>query len=121
MDGDPATTWTTDGYNSAAFGNLKDGVGFVVALPPGTRVAGVRLEGVIAGTRLQLRTAAQAPSQVEDTVVAAETSAGTSAVELILPQPQEGGILVVWFVADLPRDGGRHRAAVGELALLPAG
>ena len=121
VDGDPATMWTTDGYNSAAFGNLKDGVGLVVALPPATRVAGLRLEGVTVGTRLQLRTAAQTPSQVEDTIVAAETSAGTSAVELILPVPQEGGVLLVWISGDLPREGGLHRAAVGELSLLPAG
>ena len=32
IDGDPATTWSTDRYNTRAFGGLKDGVGIVVQL-----------------------------------------------------------------------------------------
>ena len=32
-DGDPGTSWTSDTYNSAAFGGLKDGVGLRLVGP----------------------------------------------------------------------------------------
>lgn len=32
VDGDPATSWLSEGYNNRSFGNLKDGVGVVIVL-----------------------------------------------------------------------------------------
>ena len=57
VDGDPATAWTTERYSSAAFGNLKDGVGVLLDLGRPVPIAEVRLLGLGPGQSLQLRVA----------------------------------------------------------------
>ena len=47
-DGDPATAWTTEGYASRDFGNLKDGVGVIL-----------RFDGPVDGGRLSVASANQ--------------------------------------------------------------
>lgn len=43
-DGDAATAWTTERYNSAAFGQLKDGVGIVLPLAASTSLGALEVD-----------------------------------------------------------------------------
>jgi putative peptidoglycan lipid II flippase len=118
VDGDPQTRWTTEGYDTAAFGNLKDGVGIVVDLGAPTAVSEVRLFGMNAGQDVQLRVADQQPTALDQTTVAAEVAdAGTEAA-LTPAEPVTTRYLVVWLTGELPADGGRFRGALGEVQVL---
>lgn len=118
-DGDPATAWTTEGYDTAAFGNLKPGVGILVDLGQPVAVAEVRLDGMAAGQDLQLRTAESRPTGIDATTeVAAVTDAGAAA-SLTPPEPITTRWLVVWLTGELPAGDGRFRGQVGELEVVP--
>jgi serine/threonine protein kinase len=55
FDGDPATFWETEGYNSADHGGAKDGVGIVFDLGSVVRVSEVRLRTAHPGWEFELR------------------------------------------------------------------
>ncbi|QNE76217.1 serine/threonine protein kinase [Streptomyces finlayi] len=55
-DGDPSTFWHTDGYATAAFGNLKDGVGVVLDLGKVQQVGAVDVSFLGGTTSVELRT-----------------------------------------------------------------
>lgn len=115
FDGDPATQWTTVGYNSAAFGNLKTGVGVVVDLGAEVALAEVRLLGLAPGQSIEVRSAAQAPTTIADTTVVASGTALGAEVALQPDAATTTRFLVIWLVPDLPADGGRFRGAIGEV------
>lgn len=54
FDGDPATSWLTDIYTTAEFGNLKTGVGLIFDLGAPRTVREVRLELPLAGLRVEV-------------------------------------------------------------------
>ena len=114
LDGDPATAWRSEGYDSAAFGNLKDGVGVVVELSGPTALSAVRVLGL--GAPAEIRVAGTSPSSLEDTTLVATVDAGDHEVDL--GEAGEVGAVVVWVTGPLPTDGGRHRASVGEVQLV---
>jgi eukaryotic-like serine/threonine-protein kinase len=120
LDGDPATAWTTERYDTAAFGGLKPGVGVVLDLGEAVRVAEVRLLGLAPGQDLELRVADAAPADLAATrVVARADDAGADAV--LAPQaPVEATHLVVWLIGELPPGGGGFRGQVGEVQVVPA-
>jgi hypothetical protein len=121
VDGDPTTAWTTVGYNSAQFGNLKPGVGVVVDLGEAVQVGEVRLLGMAEGQSVEIRSAPAAPVDLDATPVIATGQDLGSDAALRPGQPTTTRYLVVWLVPDLPPDGGRFRGVIGEVQVLPAG
>jgi eukaryotic-like serine/threonine-protein kinase len=120
-DGDPDTEgWTTQRYNSADLGGLKDGVGLVLDLGQAREVSRVELELGIPGATLELYALDEAPGGDQDAwgdVVGSLDEAPSSAV-VELDGPVEARYWLVWFTS-LPADGGRHRVTVDEVRLLP--
>ncbi|WP_108668057.1 protein kinase domain-containing protein [Euzebya rosea] len=114
LDGDPATTWRTEGYNSASFGNLKSGVGVTLQLAEPTDLSAVRLFGVTPGITAEVRVSADRPSSLEDTTLVG-TADGGGDVEVTLEGAEGVGWVTIWIVPPLPSDGGRHRAEIGEV------
>ena len=118
IDGDPATAWRSEGYNSATFGNLKDGVGALLELAGEEGPAAVRLSGLPAGQRVELRVSVTRPAVITDTTLAGTAEGGEEVVEVALDDAARARWLTVWVVAPLPADGGRFRASIGEVQLV---
>lgn len=120
IDGDPNTAWRTEGYDTAAFGNLKEGVGLIVDLGETQPLHSVQLDTPTPGFSYELRVAdAGPPSQPSDwdTVVRVAAAQGSNRSTL---DGVAARYVLVWVTGDLPPDGGRHRAAVSELTVFGA-
>ena len=119
VDTDPATVWTTSGYQSAEFGNLKDGVGFVIDLGQPQSVEAVHLTLGTPGVALSLYTSDTEPADRPEGAVAQVTAAQTAnetRAELRPQEPVEARYVVVWVDPPLPRDATSSRPFRASLA-----
>lgn len=112
-DGNPDTTWTTEGYGSEAFGGVKQGVGITVDLGQSQSISSVTL---------QLPTSAQATVFAGEQPANSGTEVGrtqgrTGEVELQPSSAVNGRYVTVWFTSLTPSDDGRYRAALGEITV----
>jgi len=114
FDGNPATAWRTERYDSATLGNLKSGVGLVIDLGRSVAVREVRVALLEEGATVQLR-AADAPGQIADSYrVVAEAANGTQTVVLTPRRGTQAQYWLLW-ITRLPRSEGGFRAQVGEV------
>jgi hypothetical protein len=115
FDGNPATTWTTELYRTAQFGNLKKGVGLLLDLGQPTSVHQVTLDLTDGPVDVTVY-AATSPSLAGAAVIGT-ASAATGRVELkattAMPESQ---FIIVWFTSLAPH-GGQFGASVAEIAL----
>ena len=115
-DGNPATAWTSEGYNSTDFGGLaKKGLGVILDLGQPTSVNHVTIDLGIGPVDLTVYAATGA--RLEGATVIGTASAASGRIKLdatsVMPQAQ---YLIVWFTKLAP-DGGRFRASISEIAL----
>lgn len=113
MDGDPATTWGSSRYKTAAFGNLKKGVGLVIKLEQPSTVKKVTVTAEGEGGAIEIRTATGATLDGSQ-VVASGPAGGT--LEKTLEPSAQTEYLIVWFT-ELPRVDGQYRAVVAEVGV----
>jgi eukaryotic-like serine/threonine-protein kinase len=119
-DGNPDTTWQTQRYNSASFGNLKPGVGLYLDLGEPSAVREVELSLAPEGADVEIYAGEAAPSgggdfdpaQWGEQVGAAGGAASSTVVEL--DEAVEQQVWLIWFTS-LPADGGGHRVSVSEI------
>ncbi len=112
IDGDPATVWQTQRYNSQAFGGLKPGLGLAFDLGEPREVQSVRVVAPGSGGSYEVRTAAN-PSFEGSTVVATGQT-GPGPVDLAPEVPVTTQFVIVWFTT-LPTNDGEARGVVGEV------
>ena len=118
-DGDPTTSWESEGYSSRAFGGLKEGVGVVVTLAERSRVEALEVDAATVGWAASVHVADEVPGDLagwgEPVATAQDVDGGTS-FDL---GGAEGRHVLLWF-SDLG-DGsvGRgFRMQVAELRLV---
>ncbi|MGN5632073.1 serine/threonine protein kinase [Streptomyces sp. AC154] len=113
-DGDPNTYWHTDGYYSANFGNLKEGVGVVLDLGKVQRVRTVDVTFLGGTTSAELRTSsdATAPTMPNNFTKVAEGS-GTN-VSLKPGESVQARYLLVWLTK-LPASEGTFRGKISDI------
>jgi hypothetical protein len=120
LDGNPSTTWGTDHYNSAQFGQLKPGLGVWLDLGGTHDVTSVMIQSPLSGWTFELRSG---PSPDGATTVLeasdGETSftadpSNTTSVELGSPVRTDG--ILIW-ITKLAQDGGRFAAQIGEVSV----
>ncbi len=119
VDGDPATAWSTSGYNDQLGPppGLKTGVGLVVDLGAERTVASVALRFVGQPTTVSLYLLPRPPTSQESLEPVATGTADTTTLTLTPDDAAAGRYLVVWLTA-LPRDGdGRYRGQVAEVVV----
>jgi serine/threonine-protein kinase len=117
VDGDPNTVWSTESYETADFGGLKDGVGVLVDLGVPTRVDAVELTVPADGLNVELRAADAPPSNVAGTTQVADTREGGSpTIELRPGDPVETRYLLLWITAPLPDMSGTVRPYRAQIA-----
>ena len=114
IDGDPQTTWRSQGYRSPEFGGLKHGLGLYLHLDQGTVTSvSVALEG--SGGTVELRTVTG--PQLDGSAVVATGSVSGGRVVLTPGHPLAADRLLVWFTG-LPQLGsGEYRLVVSEITV----
>ncbi|WP_336921462.1 discoidin domain-containing protein, partial [Aquipuribacter sp. SD81] len=112
IDGDPSSAWTTQRYNSQAFGGLKDGLGLAFDLGEPRLVSGVSVVAPGSDGALEVRTAPDASYDGSEVVGTLGTGGGEQVVEL--DEPVEAQFVVLWFTS-LPENEGDWRALVSEV------
>ncbi len=114
VDGDPATTWSSDRYNlRPVFGNLKDGVGVILVLDRSARLEQMRVRSPSRAWAAQLYVADEPAATLPgwgQPVASASAVQGDLEVDL---DGTSGGAVLVWFT-DPGRTG---QVVVGELEL----
>lgn len=114
-DGNLATSWRSEIYQTAQFGNLKKGVGVLLDLGQPTSVHQVTLD-LGTGPADVTVYAATDPSLQGATVIGT-ASAASGRIELkaasAMPKAQ---YVIVWFTS-LVQDGSQFRASLSEIAL----
>jgi len=115
-DGNPATAWTSEGYNSANFGGLgKKGVGVRLDLGQPTSVNQVTI--VLGNGPVDVTVYAATKDSLDGATAIGTATGATGQIVLkaatAMPSTQ---YVIVWFTKLAP-DGGRFRASISEIAL----
>ncbi|MEE8600149.1 protein kinase domain-containing protein [Euzebya tangerina] len=117
-DGDRETVWTTEQYDTAAFGNLKNGVGFHIDLRSPTAISSVALTVPRGGFDVELRVADRPdadPANWATIQAINDIPAGTTTYGL--PDMPEARYLLVWITGDLQPFRSQFRAEVAEVVV----
>ncbi|MGI9033509.1 MAG: protein kinase domain-containing protein, partial [Acidimicrobiales bacterium] len=106
IDGDPASTWTTEQYSNRQFGGIKAGVGFVLSLDGSHTLGTLRItspsSGWAASVYVSDITRADAPPDAWGSAVASQAGiSGNVAFDL---QGRQGSVVLVW-ITDLGEGG----------------
>jgi hypothetical protein len=119
LDGNEETAWTTDGYTTPQFGNLKDGVGLVLGLDQPAELARLRVLTDTTGITFDVYASSQPDSfDLESPIAGATAEEEITAIPL---EPTEAAYVLVWFT-ELADDGsGAYRARVIEVAVFARG
>ena len=118
IDGDPGTQWRTELYNTAAFGNLKDGVGFYVDLGAVRDITAAEVTTTTPGIDYDLRVADAPAAAAADWRVVATVEAAGEQVTTTFDTPVRARYLLVWVTGDLQPTDGRYRAAFSGVTAL---
>lgn len=103
LDGDQETFWITEHYESPAFGELKNGVGFVMDLGRAREIQEVRLRANLSGVNIQLRAADSIAPEVSGWQRLDEVQRGSGLISLRPENPQvRARYLLVWITGELP-------------------
>lgn len=116
IDGDSATEWRSERYDTAKFGGLsKSGIGFVVDLGEVATVTQVVVEHRGSGGVMELRTAT-APNLDASTMVSTVPMEGNR-LTMTLQQPVTTRYLVLWFTTLTKQSTGEFRLRVFEVSV----
>lgn len=103
-------SWQTDRYNSAAFGNLKSGVGLLFELEDTTIVKEVEVKSSNSGGSFEIRDG----SDPEDSKKVGEGEFDSDGVTIKLDDDVETDTLILW-VTELPQGEGGFRAVINTV------
>ena len=112
IDDDPASFWNSSTYDTADFGNLKDGLGLLVALNGPSQVGGVTISVNGSGGTVELR---NAPNQgFEGSEVLASSPVTGEPIDLALEAPVEAQYLLLWWT-ELPETDSGFRIELSQV------
>ncbi|OKJ74087.1 protein kinase family protein [Streptomyces sp. CB02460] len=114
-DDDPSSYWYTDWYASAAFGNLKEGVGVVLDLGKTQRVGKVDVSFLGGATSVELRTADGSTVPTSPTGFDKVAQGSGTQVSLKPSKPVQARYLLVWLTKLPPSGEGNFRGKVSDI------
>ncbi len=121
VDGDEATLWPTETYDSNAFGNLKAGVGLVLTLEEATEIGELAVSSPTGGWSAQVYVADGPAVDLAGwgEAVTEQTGIGAGGTTFDLGGA-EGGAVLLW-ITDLgaAQADGRFRVEIAEATVLP--
>lgn len=116
-DKDTGSYWSTDGYYSADFGKLKEGVGVVLDLGKVQQVGSVDVSFLGGATSVELRaTDGSSVPQLPDGFTEAAKGSGTK-VSLKPDKPVQARYVLVWLTKLPLGDDGRYRGKVSDIKI----
>jgi len=116
-DGDPDTAWRTDSYTTAQLGGLKDGVGLILDAGAPVQARRLDLDLLVGGGAAEVYAADEPAASLDGW----KRVAGFRELDRSTSFELDGGparYFMVWFT-ELPPYGGKFRAQVSEVRLLP--
>ena len=116
IDADPTTAWTSETYSTRDFGNIKDGVGLVVTLPPGSSPSELRITSGGTGWAVETYRAPRRESTLAAWGRAIGGGADLGRTAVIELTEADGTELLVWFT-DLGQGPG-YRMTIAELTVV---
>lgn len=114
-DGDATSYWNTDGYFTADFGKLKDGVGVVLDLGKVQQVGRVDVTFLGGTTSAELRTATSAEVPGLPTGFTKVAQGSGTKVALKPGEPVQARYLLVWLTNLPPSDSGNFRGKISDI------
>jgi hypothetical protein len=118
IDGDRASAWTTERYDSPELGGLKSGVGLLLDLGRPREVGAVRILTNLPDWRFELRGSTDGSSFSRLPNADGETSFAADADTIAEVEPVRLRYLVVWITDLAPAEGG-YRADIAWMTVLP--
>jgi len=119
IDGDPATTWSTDRYRNQ-FPTFKQGVGLLLTLPHNPILSSIDIDSPSAGTVVEIRSATTATPTLSETTLLTTTILDLGHTTITLPTNQPVPYLLVW-ITHLAGRPGAYTSTIGELTLHSGG
>jgi serine/threonine protein kinase len=117
IDGDEDTSWRADLYNTADFGNLKDGVGVVIDLGRRHRLEQIALRTTTPGIRYEIRVADAPADELRGWRVVGSVAEATGLDAVRFEQAPTTRYVLVWVTGNLQPQNGRFTAGFAELAV----
>lgn len=119
IDGNPDSSWETEGYNSASLGGLKQGVGLWLDLGGVQRVSRIVISSPLSGWQFELKEGPfERPSQALTGLSGRSsfTVGDGGRISVGLQSVETEGLLI--WITELAPDGGRFRAAIEEVTVV---
>ena len=113
IDGDPATSWSTDAYFDP-FPSLKHGVGLLVTLEDSANLSSAKITSQSPGTVIEIRSAPSDSTSLDQTQVIGSGTLQSGETEI--PLDTDGGTshVLVW-ITGLSNDGGSNKSSISEI------
>jgi tRNA A-37 threonylcarbamoyl transferase component Bud32 len=121
IDENSDTSWSTDRYNTEAFGALKSGLGLWLDLGGTVRVQEVSIESSVSGWTFELKSAkeARAPARRDEQGETAFEIFGGEPTAVQLAPVQTNGVLI-WITGLGSSEGERFGASISEITVTGA-
>jgi serine/threonine-protein kinase len=116
IDGNPGTSWTTDHYQSATFGNLKTGLGLWVEFGSSAEVHTVTITSSLPGWTFQLFATPEASGTALASANGATTFTATEGTTAIALRPHRAPGVLIWITGLAP-DHGKFAASIADVAV----
>ncbi len=117
IDGKFDTSWETQGYNTAEFGALKEGLGLWLEFAGPTQVRQVTIQSTVDGWTFELKGEKDGAAETlasTDGQTSFEVSGGRAVVDL---QPVDTTGLLIWITRLGSSEEGRFRATISEVGV----
>ncbi|MFC4603839.1 murein biosynthesis integral membrane protein MurJ [Rhodococcus kronopolitis] len=113
VDGNPATKWSTDTYLQQ-FPSFKNGIGLMVNLAEPSALREVWIDSPSAGTTVEIRTAPDDNSALDQTQVIGTAVLGKGVTTVPVTTDGNVGKVLVW-ITKLAEDGGKNQSSIAEV------
>lgn len=115
LDGKPGTLWKTDNYNTAEFGNLKDGVGLMLDMGKSMQISDVVATlSKAPGAGVELKVGDKPELSALKTVARNKDASGK--ITLTPEEATSGQYVLIWFTR-LPADTGGFHGTIYEVVV----
>ncbi|WP_299570502.1 murein biosynthesis integral membrane protein MurJ [uncultured Williamsia sp.] len=109
--------WRTDLYRGGPrFGNLKPGLGLMIALQNPAAVRTVTVRTPNPGLSLQIRTSPSADASFDSTVPVAAMTVGQPTTTVTVDQPRQSPYILVWLT-ELPQSGRGYQGVISQISM----
>ncbi|MCA1726429.1 MAG: hypothetical protein LC722_01870, partial [Actinobacteria bacterium] len=117
FDGDPATAWETERYDTSAFGALKPGVGLSIDLGSTREIRQLTVVSSLSGWTFQIRgITADLPGAIRPDSEGRRSFTVTDGRAVITMAPFRARTVLIWITALVP-EGDGFKASIGEIEI----